>query len=342
MVLVRAPVRISWLKAPWIHITQITACVLALILVLQISYNRSNVEFFHIEKLAVNHEWEGLLEYTAENPSRDLFGSFYTNLALANTGRLCSGLFQYPQSFGRRGLCFNWDAKSEILRRGSDFFWTVCFVNEAHHWAFESMIVDGFTQRNLSRLIQAELVRGNHKVAEKYIDLLASAMFQKKVALHYARFLYDSEAIENDPELGPRLNAHMKEDFFSEGMDLEINLRSLIANEPSNLVAHDYLMALLLLEKRVNQVREALPGYLRASSGILPALLDECLLVYQITHAEEDISPLHVSSSAIQRFESYTRVLREYRDQNEAARILYPAYGYSFWFYLNFVSLPNQ
>ncbi|GAG89517.1 unnamed protein product, partial [marine sediment metagenome] len=239
-------------------------------------------------------------------------------------------------------LCFNWEAKGEILRRGSDFFWTVHFVNEAHHWAFESMIIDGFTRRNLTRLIQTELIRGNYKVAEKYIDLLGSAMFQKKIANHYALFLDDREAMQNDPELGPRLNTHMTEDFFSEGMDLEINLRSLIANEPFNLRAYDYLMALLLLEKKIDQVREALPGYLRASGGIVPSLLDEGLLVYQITHREEDISPLQVSPSAIQRFDDYTRVLRQYRDQNEAARILYPTFGNSFWFYLNFVSLPNQ
>jgi len=342
MVLVQLPIRIPGLKALWMHIIQGTAGLLAMVLVLHFSYNRKNGEFFQIEQMAVEQEWDKLLEYTTEHPSRNLFGSFYTNLALANTGQLCSGLFQYPQSFGRRGLCFNWEAKSEILRRGSDFFWTVHFVNEAHHWAFESMIVDGFTRRNLSRLIQAELVRGNYKVAEKYIDLLGSAMFQKNLANHYAVFLNDPGAMESDPELGPRLKTHMKKDFFSEGMDLEINLRSLLANEPMNLRAYDYLIALLLLEKEVNQVREALPAYLRASGGKLPALLDECLLVYQITHPEEDISPLKVSAAAIQRFEAYTRVLREYRDQNTAARVLHPSYGNSFWFYLNFVSLPNQ
>ena len=341
VVLARKPLRFLKLSPVLKIIAHTMVCVLALLLVLHFSYKRKNGELFQIEKMALSQDWDELLAYTAKHPSTNLFGAYYTNLALANSGKLCSGLFQYPQSFGRRGLCFNWEAKAEILRRGSDFFWTVHFVNEAHHWAFESMIIDGFTRRNLIRLIQTELVRGNLRVAEKYVNLLGEAMFHKKIAMHYARFLDDREALHNDPELGPRLQLRMKQDFFSEGMDLEINLRSLLANDPSNLPAYDYLMALLLLEKELDKIEAALPAYLEANGGILPPLLDESLLVYKITHREENQSPLKVSPATLQRFDAYTGILRQYRDQNEAARVLYPTYGSSFWFYLNFVSLPN-
>ncbi len=341
VILARRPLRILKLSPAWRTVVQSSVCLIGLLLVLHFSFNRKNRELFHIEKLALSRDWDELLSYTTEHPSRNLFGAFYTNMALANSGKLCAELFRYPQSFGRRGLCFEWDAKGEILRRGSDFFWTVHFVNEAHHWAFESMVIDGFTNRNLTRLIQTELVRGNHRVAEKYVDLLGSALFHKKIAKHYARFLNDREAILNDPELGPRTKIHLKQDFFAEGMDLELNLRSLLANNPSNLPAYEYLMALLLLEKEVDKIAAAMPGYLQANEGKLPSLLDESILVYKITHREEDTSQFSVSPISLQRFEAYTGILRQYRDQNEAARALYPTYGSSFWFYLNFVPLPN-
>ena len=341
VVLARKPLRFLKLSPVLKMIAHTMVCVLALLLVLHFSYKRKNGELFQIEKMALSQDWDELLAYTAKHPSTNLFGAYYTNLALANSGKLCTGLFQYPQTFGRRGLCFNWEAKAEILRRGSDFFWTVHFVNEAHHWAFESMIIDGFTRRNLIRLIQTELVRGNLRVAEKYVNLLGEAMFHKKIAMHYARFLDDREALHNDPELGPRLQLRMKQDFFSDGVDLERNLVSLLANNPSNIQANDYLMALLLLEKELDKIEAALPAYLEANGGILPPLLDESLLVYKITHREENQSPLKVSPATLQRFDAYTGILRQYRDQNEAARVLYPTYGSSFWFYLNFVSLPN-
>ena len=342
MMLSRLTDPLQKLPPVWRIVSASTLCVLASVLVLHFSFNRKNAKFFTIEKLAIEEDWDGLLEYTAQHPSRNLFGSYYTNLALVNKGKLCSALFQYPQSFGRRGLCFEWEAKGEILRRGSDFFWAVHFVNEAHHWAFESMIIDGFTRRNLRRLIQTELVRGNDQLAEKYIHLLERALFHKKMADHYSKFLYKPEALENDPEFRSRKESGMKHDFFSEGLDVEKNLKFLLANNPSNLVACDYLMAIFLLEKRVDEIADFLPDYLRENNGMMPVLLDESLLVYKISHQEDTLSNIGVSNPTIRRFEEYTRILRQYRNPDEAARMLYPAYHNTFWFYLNFTSLPKN
>jgi hypothetical protein len=330
------------LKLQWYRMIQIATCLLAVVLILKFSYHKKNSELFRIEKLAVEEDWEGLLSYAAEHPSRNLFGSFYTNLALANKGMLCTRLFEYPQSFGRSGLCFGWDAKGEILKRGSDFFWAVQFVNEAHHWAYESMIVNGFTRRNLVRLIQTELVRENYKVAEKYIEYLGKALFQRETARYYEGFLYQRKAMEEDPELGPRLRLHVEQDFFPDGSDLEKNLLALLANEPSNRVALDYLMALYLLEKGVDKIADFLPDYIHAYPGGLPPLLEESLLVHQITHREGKQINIRISQNTISRFDEYTRTLRLYRNPQDAARAMFPVYGNTFWFHFNFSQNPNN
>lgn len=342
IVLARVPFGGRKLHRIWKLGLEISFSLLALVLILHFSFNRKNAEFYTIEKMAIQEDWDGLLGYVSKHPSTNLFGSFYTNLALANKGLLCEALFQYPQGFGRRGLCFAWEEKSELLRRGGDFFWTIQFVNEAHHWAFESLIIDGATQRNLKRLIQTELVRGNFRIAEKYIHHLGRALFQKNLADRYAAFLYKPEVIMKDPELGPRFNIRMTQDFFAEGADLEKNLRSVLANQPSNRLATDYLMALFLLEKEVDKIPPYLPGYLRSNGGRLPVLLDESLLVYQITHREDPMKDLQVSPVTLQRFDEYTRVLRQYRNPEEAARMLYPDYKDTFWFHLNFNSTANR
>lgn len=334
--------RIRFPKPVWRYLPEILIPVAGMILIILSTYNRRNAQFFTIEKLAVREEWEALLDYTTDHPSMNLFGSFYTNLALANEDLLCSHLFHYPQPFGPRGLCFEWDASGEVLRRGSDFFWAIRFVNEAHHWAYESLIIDGFTCRNLIRLIQTELARGNNRIAEKYIHQLDHTLFHRKRADHYRDLLNNPDGVASDPELGSRFHKSYGGDFFTEGADLEKNLRSLLHMDPSNLPALDYLMALLLLEKKVDEVAVMLPGYLDLSEGRMPVLLDECLLVYKITHREDNQTGMQVSQRTILRFEEYTRVLRQYPDQQEAARILFPIYGNTFWFYLNFSSIPSQ
>jgi hypothetical protein len=283
-----------------------------------------------------------MLKYADKHPSMNLFGSFYTNIALANKGLLCSRLFNYPQPFGKRGLCFEWAAKEMILKRGSDFFWTINFVNEAHHWAFESLVIEGFTARNLKRLVQTELVRGNYKVAEKYIDVLDCTLFDKNIADHYRKFLNNRDAIEKDPELGPRMNINIDSDFFAEGIDLEKNLRPLLENDLSNQPAFDYLMSLLLLDKQVDEIAKLLPSYLELNNGKMPVLLDESLLIFKGIHKINDLQDILVSQNTRLRFNNYITILRSYKDQKEAARALYPSYKNSFWFYMNFNSIPKQ
>ncbi len=204
------------------------------------------------------------------------------------------------------------------------------------------MVVEGFTARNLKRLIQTELVRGNYLVAEKYIGLLDRTLFDRAMADYYRSFLFRPERIREDPELGPAIRMQMDHDFFSEGADLEKNLRSLIANDPSNLQAYDYLMALLLLEKKVDEIVELLPGYLEQTGGKFPQLLEESLVVYNLLHRGEGIPDIPLSRNTLQRFNEYSSVLRRARNQQEAARTLYPLYGNTFWFHMNFsnISIP--
>ncbi len=300
------------------------------------SFSRRNAEFFTIEALAVQEDWDALLRYTEEHPSTNLFGTYYTNLALLHEGRLCSDLFHYPQPFGRSGICFQWDAKGEILRRGSDFFWAIGFINEAHHWAYESMVVDGITRRNLNRLIQTELVRGNTRLAEKYTGLMERTLFDRDRAEGYRKLLSDREALDRDPILGPRASIHLEHDFFADGRDLESNLKSILSNDPSVRPAFEGLMALYLLERRVDEIVAILPEYLEQTGARLPPLLDETLLVYKITNQQDNRTGVGVSAPTIRRFDEYSRILRQAGNHEEAARRLYPGFGHTFWFYLNF------
>lgn len=334
--------KLKFLKTRWGFLPGAIIFLLGAFLILNFTYKKKNNEFFRIQKFAVKEEWDNLLEYADKHPSMNLLGSFYTNIAMANKGLLCYRLFNYPQPFGKRGLCFEWAAKEMILKSGSDFFWTINFVNEAHHWAFESLIIEGFTTRNLKRLIQTELVRGNYKVAEKYINLLDRTLFDKSTADHYRKFLNNRDSIEKDPELGQRMNINIDSDFFADGIDLEKNLRPLLENELSNLPAFDYLMSLLLLDKQVDEIARLLPSYLELNNGKMPSLLDESLLIFKGIHKTNDLQDILVSQNTRLKFNSYITILRSYKDQEEAARVLYPSYKNSFWFYMNFSSIPKQ
>lgn len=316
--------------------------IAGIFLIMIVTFNKRNKEFFTLEKLAVQEDWDELLNYADQHPSTNLFGTFYTNLALAKKGMLCTSLFNYPQVFGTDGLCFRWDSKAEILKRGSDFFWAVHFVNEAQHWSFESMVVEGFTRRNLKRLIQTELTRGNYIVARKYIRLLQKTLFDRGIASYYLQFIDQPVTIQRDNELGPVAAATINHDFFAEGADLEKNLRKLVWNDPLNRMAFEYLMALLMLEKKVNDIISLVPDYISLNNGVLPRLLQECLLVDRLLNPEIRAPDISLDQNTIAEFNSYLQILRHSADQNDAARRLFPVYGNTFWFYMNFANTAKK
>jgi len=339
--LMKASRRWKFLKTRWGFISGTILCVFAIFWILKFTYDKKNTEFFRIEKFAVREEWDKLLRYADRHPPTSLFGSFYTNIALANKGLLCYNLFNYPTQFGTKGLCFEWAYDENILKRGSDFFWTINYVNEAHHWAFESLTVHGFTRRNLKRLIQTELIRGNYKVAEKYILVLDHTLFDKRIADHYRTLLNNRDAIENDPELGPRIKMNIGLDFFADGLNQEKNLKSLLVNDPNNRPAFDYLMSLFLLEKRVDEIVEVLPYYLKLTNGEIPSLLEESILVYNARHRIGALQYNRVSSKTRLRYSKYNKTYLQHRNKKDAELALYPSYNNSFWFYLDFGSIPK-
>lgn len=310
-------------------------------LVLKFSCSKQDSELFRIEKYAINEDWNGLLRYTKKHPSTNIFGTFYINIALANKGLLCSDLFDYPQLYGRDGLFFGWAPNYEIITRGSDFFWTINYVNEAHHWAFESYILNGFTRRNLTRLIQTELIRENYSVAEMYINVLGKTLFDKRTAIHYRNFLDNPYAIKNDNELGPRMNTNFSPDFFADP-NLEHNLRLLLECDPLNRPAFDYLMALYLIETRIEEIARFLPYYVEVTGGEIPILLEESLLVYRLLLEHDKLSGIRISPVTNLRFNNFINISNKYSDPNEAVNALYPSYKSTFWFYLNYGQIQKQ
>ncbi|MFO7889427.1 MAG: DUF6057 family protein [bacterium] len=329
--------KIFWLKHTKLPkgIMQFSLLLTGAFLIIIFSYNKRAVDFFRIEKLVIQEDWDELLGFMKQKPSTSLIGNFYTNIALANRGLLTSDLFAYPQPFGRQGLFLGWLMRDDILEESSDFFWTINYVNEAHHFAFESFIVNGFTRRNILRLIQTELIRGNYKVAEKYINVLDKTLFDKGKAGHYRKFLNNPDIIKNDAELGPRMNISFSSDFFLQP-DLEDNLGLLLENEPFNRPAYDYLLALYLIEKRVDKITEYLPGYLDLTDGNIPPLLEESLVYHRFIHGNIILDTIKISQRTNLRFQNFIRINDQFTDPAKAARALYPSYKNTLWYHINF------
>jgi hypothetical protein len=109
-------------------------------------------------------------------------------------------------------------------------------------------------------------------------------------------------------------------------------------------MAFEYYMAQSLLNKDIDGFISQ-TGRLRGLGySRLPVHYEEAMLVY-MTHTDKDIVPegYEISRETIGRLSGYLDILNTYgNNRKKASQMLYTEYGGTFWYYLNYINLPDQ
>lgn len=260
------------------------------------------------------------------------------NFALSQTGRSRTDLFRYPQR-GVQSLLSRYQAHIEESLLFSQIYDHVGITSLAYNLAFGASV--GFTHGNPTMtkiLVKSHLIYGYYPAAEKFISVLEKTWSYKTWASSQRKFLYNDQAVENDPELGTkRRSLTDNKELFSNIIGLSDNLEIILEKNPRNQAAMDYMISALLLSKNLPAIKafveryggtEALPD--------LPHLLQQAVISY----AEHDPAYCRahgVSDRLLSEFALFKqRVLGlRHSGQNVAAGL--SDYRNSFWYYLMFI-----
>ena len=121
-------------------------------------------------------------------------------------------MFFGRQSYGSMSLTLTRD--NEQSYRAMYFYYAVGLTGEAHHLAYELMVQHGYRPENIKMLIKTELINGNFKIAERYINVLKKTLHYKNWAEKYERMLFKPELVNSDPELGQKDQTASQKGFF--------------------------------------------------------------------------------------------------------------------------------
>jgi len=209
------PANKPFIQSKILYITGIALLLLSLGTIAFFKYDKKTNHYFAVEKLFYENKYDEIINYNLKNPSGNILTAYLNNIALCETGRLNDKLFFFPQSPDGGSLFLKWEIVGEILRLGGYFYYTTGMINEAQRWAYEYMVMKGHTPEGLKMLAKTSLINGDYIIAEKYISILKRTIFYRGDAGKLEKFLYNANAIESDPVLGPRLRNRISEDFFS-------------------------------------------------------------------------------------------------------------------------------
>ena len=291
-----------------ISISSVLAVFIISILLLSKLYDTKVAHQFKLEKFVYEQDWNSIIEYQETVRLSNVIAQYYYNLALSEENKLCDRLFFSRQDFGPRALIIPWNAKAGAnnIARGVYFYYAVGLINEAHRWAYESMVAQGYRPENIKLLIKTNLINGHYRITEKYINILKRTLHYRKWAEKYEAMLYRPDLIEADPELGKKLKLLPKTDFTITFNYPISNVISLLQENPDNKIAFEYIMAWYLFEKNINAIFNEFEKIEEMSYTEIPRHIEEALVLYKAnTGMSPNFDSIKISDEIYNRFNEY-------------------------------------
>ncbi|HBE41539.1 MAG TPA: hypothetical protein DDW27_10120 [Bacteroidales bacterium] len=323
--------KISRVLVPSLQTTVVIMIIISLIKL----YNPDLVRIMQLEKMVALQDWDGIIRQQERFPVANIFAQYYYNLALTEKGILCERMFHAPQDFGPNSLCL--PRLNEYYNRSVHFYYTIGLINAARHIAYESMIAYGYRPGNIKILIKTELINGNFRVAEKYINDLKRTLHYRKWAEKYEKMLYKPETVLADKELAQKIMILPGTDFFIRPDDRE-NINLLFLSNPVNFKAFEYRMAWMLLEKDYKTVVNEIRMMKMLGYKIIPRHLEEAVVGFtNITKIFPDLGGLSLRADAENDFFEYGSAYNLYSNRKELlSEEMKRLWGKTYWYYLQF------
>ena len=305
---------------------------------LSVIYNKDVADLFKIEKMFFARDWDGVMRLQEKCKSENPVAQYYYNIALSENGMLCDRLFFAPQDYGTGSISIPWNSQIPInkLFRGVYFYYSIGLINEAHRWAFESMVIQGYRPENIKLLIKTDLINGHYKVAEKYLTVLKKTLHYRKLAEKYEAMLTNPELINSDPELGEKMKLKPQDDFIIRIRNPQKNITSLLQSNPGNRKAFEYRMAWLMLEKNIEGIANEINGLSELNYSKIPGHIEEAILLTANLGALPDLKRLKISNATVSRFSEYVSATMNFdRTRSPGGSGIQKEFRNTFWYYLD-------
>jgi hypothetical protein len=298
--------------------------------------NGSLAELTRLEKSVYEQDWDAVIRQYKALPSTNLISQYYYNLALSNKDQLCERLFFANHSFGAESLTL--PHKEEYLNSSIYFYYTIGLINEAHHLAYESMVKYGYRPETIKMLIKTNLINGNYRIAERYINVLYRTIHYKNWAEKYKKLLYKPSLINSDTELQKKISLIPQKDFFIRTDDVQ-NIELFLVASPNNRRAFEYKIARLLYEKNIETMIYEIKYMKGMGYTFIPRHIEEAILTYSKLYEQfPDLGGLTLSHDSEMRFAQYNNTLNFYKNANKLwlKSEMKDKWENTFWFYYQF------
>lgn len=279
---------------------------------------------------AVEGNWDKVRLLTEGSRPSDLF-AYYHNLAMAMEGHLADSLMYYYQPF-ERGLFLPVDEKSGQMRiaASSEVWYRLGEMTMAEHSAMLAQIFspEHFGVPYLKRLAEINLVNGQDEAALKYLRLLSA---EDGCAEWVEDRLPGQESRKVREEISLLRSFAHRSDMVHRPTDYRGVLKSLLASNPDNQLAREYLLCLDIIVKDLEHfIEDYDPSRDRSR------LYDEAVLIFLAQRGAmtpENVAHFRLSPEILQEFTDYNNMVIFNQGEMEPMQ---KKYGKTYWFFYQY------
>lgn len=289
--------------------------------------------------MARMHTWNKMINEAHRRQPTNPLTVTCLNIALSKTGRMGDTLFDYYQN-GPEGLLpsFQRDFTSPLAT--AEAWYLMGMINTAQRYTFEAQEAIPDYQKSArcyKRLAETNLINGDLAVARKYLIPLTHTLYYRRWALQTLTLLADEAAVDAHPEYGVLRRMRLRQhDFLFSSSETDSMLGLLLTENPSNVMARDYLMAWCLLTKNLKRFEECLPllPFLQ-----MPRSYQEAFLLRWVqTHSDFDGLPPFIDRQHVERISAFMHDSQRKADVSLMRR----RYGNTYWYYYIYRYNPTE
>lgn len=289
-----------------------------------------------LDYYARTRQWDNILSAPLRS-DRNAMHACFQNLALAEKGILADKALLLKQ-VGADGLWIPWNRSTTASALLSDVYYAMGNAALAQRMAFEGMISSEWTvnPRLLLRLVETNLIYGNHAVAGKYIRLVEDTHAYKDRALALKKLLGNDEAVDRDPTLGFKRRCMARTDGLAQVEGVPYDLLQIVASNPGCRTAFEYLGIFCLMNKDILPFNQLIETY-HGAEGLspMPVSFQEAIILGH----EGDAAAWEkygVTPQVAERFRLFKQTVLQHRGSAALPDKLRASFGHTYWYYYMF------
>jgi len=261
--------------------------------------------------------WQECLDELRQAPNLEYTASLLcdVNRALFETGQLPTAMFSFPQM---PGVLFARGAGGVYLDGSCEVLLRLGCVNEAEHVASESLEVLGPRPRVLRQLAIIYIVKRRPDAAKVFLGAMRKDVIEGPWAEACLARLEKDPALSDDEEIGRLRSVMFQRDAVDTTRGDEQMLLDLLAQNRSNRMAFEYLMAHYLLNVEPGKLVAQIERLRDFDYAEFPALYAEAVAFHAHNMAQSAVAgdrPL--PAEAVRRIERAVRISRDARGDRE-------------------------